>query len=168
MADCGQESQSIVQLRFTAAEQMVDCRQPGLSMGRVIASARSSRSQPTSGAESAGYRSHETREACARPVRTTAKYHSRQQNVALALIQLSSTMSETSETPCMLEEAAHQVSLNVAGHRYMSSLKTLRAYPQSKLAKVFEGQWRSQRNSEREVFIDRDGEVCGVTSPVQP
>ena len=68
---------------------------------------------------------------------------------------------------CIIEDAAQQVSVNVGGHLYTISLQTLRARPDSNLSKVFCGSWKMQRNDQGQVFVDRDGEVCGAQLPVQ-
>lgn len=66
---------------------------------------------------------------------------------------------------CILEDSAQQVTINVGGHLYTASLRTLRAQPDSHLSTVFAGNWRMQRNAQGEIFIDRDGEVCPLGVP---
>lgn len=77
-------------------------------------------------------------------------------------------MTDQPSDPCILEDAAKQVSVNVGGQLYTLSLQTLRAWPDSKLSKAFGGDWRMRRNNQGEVFIDRNGKVWAIQLAVQP
>ncbi|KAK9865072.1 hypothetical protein WJX84_008962 [Apatococcus fuscideae] len=71
-------------------------------------------------------------------------------------------MDTSEKDRCILDDGTQQVSLNVAGHRYTASLRTLRAEPDSHLANAFAGNWRLSRTAAGEVFLDRNGEAFGI------
>lgn len=64
----------------------------------------------------------------------------------------------------LLEECSGRVLLSVGGVKFETSLQTLRAVPDSDIAKSFNGNWRSFRNNSETVLIDRRGDVRGRDS----
>ena len=59
----------------------------------------------------------------------------------------------------LLEECSSRVLLSVGGVRFETSLQTLRAVPDSELARSFSDNWRSFRNNTDTVLIDRRGDT---------
>lgn len=55
------------------------------------------------------------------------------------------------------------VKLNVGGVKYTTSLTTLVAVPDAYFGCLFSGDWELTKNEDGEMFVDRDGEVSGVS-----
>ena len=59
----------------------------------------------------------------------------------------------------LLEDCSNRVLLSVGGVPFETSLRTLRAVPDSNIAKSFSGNWRSFRNHKETILLDRRGDV---------